>query len=175
MVIRKQAKVKRYRGSKTHGCGSMKKRRGAGNRGGRGNAGTGKRNNSKVPTYWKQKKKYLGKFGFKKKGSVVGRNSISIHLLELHLDNYVEAKKAELKGDVYTVDLAKVGYDKLVSNGKATKKMNITVASASQNAVEKVSAAGGNVTIGAYQEAPAEEQPKKEAKKKAKKAEAKKE
>ncbi|MBD3259575.1 50S ribosomal protein L15, partial [Candidatus Woesearchaeota archaeon] len=39
---RKSKKVKKMRGSKTHGGGNMR-RRGAGNRGGRGNAGTGKR------------------------------------------------------------------------------------------------------------------------------------
>jgi len=48
-------KVQRYRGSKTHGSGSMKKRRGAGHRGGRGNAGSGKRGDAKKPSYWNKK------------------------------------------------------------------------------------------------------------------------
>ena len=43
MSVNKTKKVGKYRGSKTHGGGHMKKRRGAGNRGGRGMAGTGKR------------------------------------------------------------------------------------------------------------------------------------
>ena len=47
MVINKSKKKLKYRGSKTHGCGSMKKRRGAGHRGGRGAAGSGKRGDTK--------------------------------------------------------------------------------------------------------------------------------
>ena len=66
MTVNKRTKSSRDRGSKTHGCGSMKKRRGAGNRGGRGMAGTGKRADQNKPSIWKNKK-YFGKYGFKKK------------------------------------------------------------------------------------------------------------
>jgi len=67
MTTHKNKKVTKYRGSKTHGGGAMKKRRGAGNRGGRGNAGSGKRADSKKPSIWADKY-YFGKHGFKKKG-----------------------------------------------------------------------------------------------------------
>ena len=47
MTTHKIKKVRKYRGSKTHGGGHMKKRRGSGNRGGFGKAGTGKRADQK--------------------------------------------------------------------------------------------------------------------------------
>src|SRR3989338_2045713 len=50
MPANKQKKVVRYRGSHTHGGGAKKKRRGAGNRGGRGMAGSGKRAGQIKPT-----------------------------------------------------------------------------------------------------------------------------
>ena len=42
MVVNKRKKNLRQRAGTTHGYGSMKKNRGAGNREGRGNAGAGK-------------------------------------------------------------------------------------------------------------------------------------
>ena len=66
MVVNKRKKNTRMRGNTTHGWGSMKKRRGAGNRGGRGNAGTGKRADQKKPTILKlYGNSYFGKHGFK--------------------------------------------------------------------------------------------------------------
>ena len=56
---------KRMRGTKTHGWGSKKKHRGAGNRGGRGMAGAGKRAEHKKTLILK---KYTNAY-FGKKGS----------------------------------------------------------------------------------------------------------
>ena len=52
MIIRRK-KVNKYRGSQTHGSGAKKKRRGAGNRGGRGMAGPGKIGDQKKTTNFK--------------------------------------------------------------------------------------------------------------------------
>ena len=54
MTINKRKKNTRQSAGTTHGCGSMKKRRGAGNRGGRGNAGSGKRGDAKKQRYQKK-------------------------------------------------------------------------------------------------------------------------
>ena len=43
MVFKSRSKVQKQRGKRTHGWGHGKKHRGAGNRGGRGKAGLGKR------------------------------------------------------------------------------------------------------------------------------------
>ena len=61
----KKKKLVKQRGSKTHGWGSKKKHRGAGNRGGKGNAGSGKRADQKKPSFWKSKDWKYGIYGFK--------------------------------------------------------------------------------------------------------------
>ncbi|MBS3145783.1 uL15 family ribosomal protein, partial [Candidatus Woesearchaeota archaeon] len=66
MTVNKRSKKSRQRGTHTHGWGAKKKHRGAGNRGGRGNAGTGKRADTKKPTIIKlYGNEYFGKKGFK--------------------------------------------------------------------------------------------------------------
>ena len=70
MTAKRQKKDKSYRGSNTHGGGSHKKRRGSGNRGGYGNAGTGKRADHRKFTILKKfGLSYFGKRGFKRKNA----------------------------------------------------------------------------------------------------------
>ncbi len=145
MVTRKRGKQSRYRGSHTHGFGSMKKHRGSGNKGGKGNAGSGKRADSKKPSFWKDKK-YFGKYGFfpiqRKLISCVNFNELQLQLADL-----VEGKKATVVNHVYTINLTELGYDKLLATGKIGHKLHITVELASAKAIEKVKAAGGDVTL----------------------------
>ena len=146
MVVRRKKKSVRYRGDTTHGCGSMKKRRGAGNRGGRGMAGSGKKADQKRPSIWKDRK-YFGKHGFKKKGIKTKIMKVNILFLEENAESLEAAGKISKENDVYVVDLKKIGYNKLLSNGKATKKFRITVPYASNNAIEKIKSAGGEVVV----------------------------
>ena len=134
----KQKKSKRYRGSKTHGCGSMKKRRGAGNRGGRGMAGTGKRADTKKPTIINQYgNTYFGKNGFTSRNRLIV-NSINIGKLE-------DMKEKGMIQD--KVNLKELGYNKLLGSGLVYNKWTIKVDSASKKAIEKVKKAGGNVEL----------------------------
>ena len=135
-----------FRGSHTHGWGSKKKHRHAGHRGGRGNAGSGKRGDAKKPSFWKDRK-YFGKFGFIMHGMTVEINAINIKDVERMLGYFVSNGFASEKSGVYSVDLNKAGYNKLLATGRSTKKLNITVDYASQSAVEKVKGAGGNVSL----------------------------
>ena len=65
MLKQKRTKVSRHRGSSSHSGGHKKKRRGAGHRGGVGNAGTGARGDSKKPSILTTVgKSYYGKRGF---------------------------------------------------------------------------------------------------------------
>jgi large subunit ribosomal protein L15 len=150
----KRKKNIRQRGSKTHGWGAMKKHRGAGNRGGRGNAGSGKRGDQKKPSYWnalrphdqKKGKAYFGKHGF---ASVQPVDYVIINVQELNrqLPSWAAEKKVTKSGDSYTVDLGTLGYTKLLGTGKISHKVKVTVRKASPGAVEKISAAGGSVTV----------------------------
>jgi len=150
-------KNSRQRGSKTHGWGSMKKHRGKGNKGGAGNAGTGKRGDANKPSIWANKK-YFGKHGFTPLPNKV--IAVNIQYLNDSADSLVKKKLAEIKTGAYVIDMSKLGINKLVSKGKASKKFDITVEKASPKAVEAIQSAGGKVTTTAKQEA--KEQPKQE-------------
>ncbi|MBR9675785.1 50S ribosomal protein L15 [Candidatus Woesearchaeota archaeon] len=147
MVINKRKKVVKMRGSKTHGGGAMKKRRGAGNRGGRGNAGSGKRGDAKKPRYSKSKAYREKNKGFSsplinKKVRTINFGVIEQRLEKLVLDGF--AKKTK---DSYEIDLSKFGVDKLLGSGAPTNKLMITVSTASKNAISKVEKAGGKVKL----------------------------
>lgn len=146
---RKPKKVKKLKGSRYYAHGYSNRTRGAGNRGGRGNAGSGKRADHKKPTFINQGRVF-GKHGFK---SVSQRfhekdiNVISISKLEEFLDYYLEKGIFEKKNDVIVADLSKLDVDKLLANGEVKHKWNIKVAKASKSAVEKIASAGGQVTL----------------------------
>ncbi|MFH1511175.1 MAG: uL15m family ribosomal protein [Candidatus Woesearchaeota archaeon] len=129
MTVNKRKKNSRQRGSMTHGWGAKKKHRGAGNRGGRGMAGSGKRADQKKPSLMKDKH-YFGKHGFVNKQRKTLR---CINIEELQ----------RLGKD--TINLTELGYDKLLSKGKATAKYKITAKYATPKAKEKIEKAGGTI------------------------------
>jgi len=145
MAVHRDKKVKKYRGSKTHGGGSMKKRRGAGNRGGRGLAGSGKRAAHHVQRIIKRfGKGYLGKNGFtsKSRSNVKG---INLKDIELNLDKYMEKNLIKKDGEIYSIDLSKLGYNKLLGSGQINNKYKITTKFVSKTAKEKIEKKGGEV------------------------------
>tara|TARA_Y100000310_G_scaffold345183_1_gene462437 strand:+ start:768 stop:1286 length:519 start_codon:yes stop_codon:yes gene_type:complete len=142
MVVNIRRKNSRLRGSHTHGWGSKKKHRGAGHRGGRGAAGSGKRADSKKPSIWKGK--YFGKTGFTSKSRT---NVVSINLwqIEERLKKWLDNKLVTKDNDVYNIDLIKLGYNKILSQGKINSKLKIKVDYASNKALEKVKSSGGEI------------------------------
>ena len=146
-AFKKRRKTVRFRGSKTHGYGAKKKHRGAGSRGGRGNAGTGKRSDNKKPSVWKEfvSGKDPSKRGFT---SWLRVNDVTINVghLASSADRLVAEKKATVSAGVVTIDLTALGYTKLLSSGTIKRKLHVTVAKAASLAVEKVQKAGGTVT-----------------------------
>jgi len=142
MAIGKRKKNTRQRGHRTHGWGAAKKHRGAGSRGGRGMAGSGKRADQKKQSIIKEfGNKYFGKKGF------VSRNVKKIKKVNL---DFLEKNigKFEKKNDGYYVDLGKMGYSKLLGSGKVVSKFVIKVGSASKKAVEKIKEKKGEVLVG---------------------------
>jgi len=144
MVVKKRKKALRQRGSKTHGWGSKKKHRGAGNRGGRGMAGSGKRSDSKKPSIWGDK--YFGKHGFSSK-STKTINPINLDYLEENIHKLISKKLINKENDIFSVDLGKLGFNKLLGNGKVKNKYKIKVSYASKKAIEKVKGSGGEVIL----------------------------
>ncbi len=156
MTINRRRKNIRQRGYHTHGWGAKKKHRGAGSRGGRGNAGTGKRGDVKKPSIWKDNK-YFGRRNFKRLGFERAVKSINISDIELQFEKLVALKNITEKSGLFEIDLGKLKYNKLLGKGKATRKYNIIVRTASAKAVSKVEAAGGKVVVEPKKEKP--EQP----------------
>jgi large subunit ribosomal protein L15 len=142
MVVNKTKKVQKYRAKTTHGGGHRKKRRGAGSRGGRGNAGTGKKAGHKVAGSIRK----LGSRGFTsktKKGATVGLNNFTIKKVE----KLVTDGKANKEGDTYSINLNSLGYKKLIATGNVNLKLKITAKQFSAKAEEKVKAAGGEIVL----------------------------
>src|SRR3989338_5155326 len=138
MPTRKRKKNSRQRASQTHGWGAKKKHRGKGNKGGSGMSGTGKRADSRKPSIWKDTK-YFGKYGFTSKGIKKEINTINVGQIE------TELARRNIKDS--SIDLGKIGYNKLLGGGDLNSKLSITVEMASGKAVEKVKAAGGEVIL----------------------------
>jgi large subunit ribosomal protein L15 len=136
----------KYRGSRTHGRGK-KAGRGAGKRGGRGNAGLHKH---KYITTVKSDPKHFGRYGFKRPKSPSESEPIIINVgqLEERLKTFIEkgyAKKVENRIDI---DLSLAGIDKLLGSGELKSQLRITVNKVSKLAKSKVEEAGGKVLIG---------------------------
>lgn len=145
MTINKRRKNSRQRGSSTHGCGSKKKRRGSGNRGGFGMAGTGKRADQRKPSVWQES--YFGKKGFISKSRNKGKiHPINILDVSERLNGWMKNGLVSMEHGAYSIDLEKLGYNKLLSKGRVSLKLKIKTPYASGNAVQKVKEAGGEVS-----------------------------
>lgn len=142
MVVNKRKKVTKYRGNTSHGCGHHKKRRGAGSRGGRGRAGTGKRAGHKKAGLPPQ----LGKVGFTSKRTTPKVKAINIvFFTKERLEALVRKGKAIKEKEFYSLDLAPLGYGKLLGTGDVKLKLKIKVRHYSAQAEEKVKSAGGEL------------------------------
>ena len=142
MSVRKTKKVNKYRAHTTHGGGHRKKRRGAGSRGGRGRAGTGKKSGHKVAGMPPQ----LGKKGF----FAHNFKTVSVNLMiftEKNLEKWLNKEKIKKEGDLYVIDLKQLGYDRLLGSGHLNKKLKIKVNYITPKALEKVKVAGGEVIM----------------------------
>ena len=114
-------KTKKYRGSTTHGRGSRKKGRGTGEKGGAGRGGS--------------KHKHLK--------SSWGRHGFVYHGVK-HLVNTINVGQVQqLEGE--EINLTEMGYHKLLGSGLVTRQVKIIVPAATERAVEKITAAGGEV------------------------------
>lgn len=145
MTHNKRSKNTRQRGSWTHGWGAKKKHRGAGSRGGRGLAGSGKRGDAKKTLYWKDAN-YFGKHGFV---PVNAEKEITINIAHLDIiaDTLLKKSKATKENGAISINLKELGYTKLLAAGNTKKKLNIIVNRASKNAEEKITKAGGTLTL----------------------------
>jgi len=97
-------------------------------------AGTGKKADHKKTQIWN--KEYFGKHGFINKTATETKTITLKDLDEKILSKHEQGA---------TIDLNKLGYDKLLGTGKITRKAKIIIAQAVPSAAEKIKAAGGEL------------------------------
>lgn len=144
-MIRKTRKIRKMRGSRTVGGGCSKKRRGAGHRGGRGMAGGHKHHWTWIVKYDPD---HFGKHGFKRPNKTITRyNVVNLNYLDEKSEELVEKGLAQTDGSKITVDVTKLGYNKVLGQGRITKPLIIRSPSFSQSAINKIEEAGGEAEI----------------------------
>ena len=139
----KERKVRKQRGSRTHGYGQIGQHRGRGGRGGTGKAGLDKHKWTYVlrndPTYW-EKKGFTSTKTLNKKVDV-----INIGKLDDLVEKLESEKKLERKEKRIFLDLTNLGYDKLLGTGRVSKPLLIKIESYSEAASKKLELAGGAI------------------------------
>ncbi len=150
------SKKRRQRGSRTHGGGTHKNRRGAGHRGGRGAAGRAKH---EFHNYGP-----LGKYGFKRpEDAQTEVLEVKVQKLDEDAALYAAEDLAEEDGDAYVVDARDVvddGHDadvvKVLGGGQVRRELRVTADAFTAGAVELIEEAGGEATLSERAEAAAE-------------------
>jgi len=131
-------KVRKNRGSRTQGWGRVGQHRRTGSKG-RRNAGRHKALWSYVIKYDPD---YYSKIGFTSPKSL----KHDVKIINVGTLNEIAAKlSTEKQEDKTVVDLAALGYTKLLGTGRVTKPLVVRVASCSKSAAEKVKNAGGQI------------------------------
>ncbi len=132
MVVHRGRKVRKMRGSHTHGWGAKKKHRGKGSRGGKGMGGSGKRaGHYKSYIIKHYGLEYFGKHGFHR--PQVYKKNLGINIRDLPLTEQI--------------DLRALGYQKLLAKGIPRMKHTITALQCSKKAKEKIERGGGKVIL----------------------------
>jgi large subunit ribosomal protein L15 len=141
------SKKKRQRGSRTHSGGSHKNRRGAGHRGGRGNAGS-RKHEMHHHGPWR-------KHGFTRPEEAQ-EDVATVEVRTLDEDAALLAADgvAEAEGDGYRIDARDVVEDghevdvvKVLGGGQVRNELHLLADDFSEAAEEKVEAAGGSVEL----------------------------
>jgi large subunit ribosomal protein L15 len=140
-------KKKRQRGSRTHGGGTHKNRRGAGHRGGRGDAG---RDKHEFHTH-----DPLGKHGFTRPDSVTDEVlTVDVRTLDEDAPLLAAEGVAEEADDGYRIDVREVVEDgheadavKVLGDGQVRSALTVVADAFSASAREKLDAAGGEAEL----------------------------
>lgn len=141
------SKKKRQRGSRTHGGGSHKNRRGAGHRGGRGKAGRDK--------HEKQNYEPLGKHGFTRPEAAQDEVlTVDVQTLDEDAALLAAEDLAEETDSGYRVDARDVvddGYEadavKVLGNGQVRSELTVIADAFSASARELIESAGGEAVL----------------------------
>ena len=140
MPVNKRSK---YRGSRTCGGGTHKNRRGAGNRGGRGNSGGCKHHFVRV---YLERGYVYRKMGFRSLKSPVDA-VIDVSALDQMTDFLVKHGIAQESDGSIVINATDLGIEKVLGGGKVTQKLQITAKAFSEQAIAKIEAQGGEAIV----------------------------
>ncbi|ERG92756.1 MAG: ribosomal protein L15 [Haloquadratum walsbyi J07HQW1] len=141
------SKKRRQRGSRTHGGGSHKNRRGAGHRGGRGRAGRDKHEQHNYEP--------IGKHGFKRPpGSERTVAEISVQKLDEDAALFVAEDTAEFDDGAYHIDARDIADNadsaditKVLGSGQVRQELHVVADAFSDSARTLLEDAGGSATL----------------------------
>jgi large subunit ribosomal protein L15 len=142
--IRREKKVRKMRGSRTHGWGIQGQHRRSGRKGGRGKAGrkSGKHKWSWVLKYWPD---YFGKHGFHPIPKSITK-TINVGELDEVAETLVDKGLAIKSEKGIEIDVTKLGINKILGSGKVTKPLIVKgIEDISKLAEEKIITAGGTI------------------------------
>jgi large subunit ribosomal protein L15 len=153
------SKKRRQRGSRTHGGGTHKNRRGAGHRGGRGRAGRAKHEFHNYEP--------LGKHGFTRPEET--QDTVAeVRVQKLDEDAALLASEgiAEQDGDAYHLDARDVAEDghavdavKVLGGGQVRNELHVVADAFTSGARALIEEAGGSAELSERGQAAAEEEP----------------
>lgn len=134
-------KIRKFRGSRTHGWGQISQHRESGSHGGRGNVGGHKHN-------WTHTVKYqpnlFGKNGFR---CPVSKEVTTINVgdLEQLIEKLPSNEKVTKDESSLSIDLSKLGFDKLLGRGKISKPVIVKIKKYSQSSLKKIEEVNGRI------------------------------
>ncbi len=134
------------RGRRASGYGFSAGHRASGQRGGKGMAGSKKHHYIKI---MKENPRYFGKWGFKRPQKLLEETVVlNIGEIDAGVDQLVARGIATKEGKKYTIDVTRLGVDKILGTGRVTKKLNLVgVQSISERARQKILEKGGSVDL----------------------------
>ncbi len=137
-MVTGKRKVRRLRGSRTHGWGQVGQHRKSGRKGGRGQAGLHKH---KWTWTVKYDKEHFGKNVWAPPNRVEVSSWVNVgNLEELY---YRYGTVGSSTDELPVLDLARLGYMKLLGGGSASRALKVLVKEFTSSAKEKIERAGG--------------------------------
>ena len=143
MTIRRSKKVRKQRGSRTHGYGRISGgHRKGGQRGGKGNAGI--KDHKRITRI---KALIDSQKGFTAPNPNLSTRAINIGDINRQIEKLVANGMATKEGKGFKINLTEHGITKVMGKGLVTNTLQITVENITTKAKEKIETAGGKVIL----------------------------
>ncbi len=141
--MRRRKKVRKLRGSRTHGFGRVGQHRKGGMTGGKGKSGYKHKR-----MLYNSNGKYFGSHGFQRPLKIRSKvRTINVGQLDELADRLIENSIAEKENNKIIIDVSKLGFDKVLGEGIISKPLVVKANAFSKKAEEKLEKSGGQALI----------------------------